>query len=182
MNFWRKGVGWEWIFVIARSLELQALPYALNPPPRAAASFNDLFDTSMRGFWWREAAMGAYSCRARNDPPAIRAMDQSNFLFFCDLAGCFFELGCGGCQPAQKARASNGGEFIANWTINFLADAKLIHKKTVSAVGASYIDLLAKVRPMDGLIKKTGDHADGLPISAPILRKAAGSICNFATR
>src|SRR5664279_4331228 len=40
MNFWRKGVGWEWIFVIARSLELQALPYALNRPPRAAASFN----------------------------------------------------------------------------------------------------------------------------------------------
>jgi hypothetical protein len=25
---------------IARSLELQALPYALNRPPRAAASFN----------------------------------------------------------------------------------------------------------------------------------------------
>jgi hypothetical protein len=25
---------------IARSLELQALPYALNTPPRAAASFN----------------------------------------------------------------------------------------------------------------------------------------------
>src|SRR5664279_3569030 len=41
MNFWRKGVGWEWIFVIARSLELQALPYALNRPPRAAASFNN---------------------------------------------------------------------------------------------------------------------------------------------
>jgi hypothetical protein len=40
MNFWRRGVGWEWIFVIARSLELQALPYALNRPPRAAASFN----------------------------------------------------------------------------------------------------------------------------------------------
>jgi hypothetical protein len=40
MNFWRKGVGWEWIFVIARSLELQALPYALNRPPRATASFN----------------------------------------------------------------------------------------------------------------------------------------------
>jgi hypothetical protein len=39
MNFWRKGVGWEWIFVIARSLELRALPYALNRPPRAAASF-----------------------------------------------------------------------------------------------------------------------------------------------
>jgi hypothetical protein len=31
----------EWIFVIARSLELQALPYALNTPPRAAASFNE---------------------------------------------------------------------------------------------------------------------------------------------
>ncbi|MGO8927936.1 MAG: hypothetical protein ACLQU3_13750 [Limisphaerales bacterium] len=40
MNFWRRGVGWEWIFVIARSLELQALPYALNRPPRAAASFD----------------------------------------------------------------------------------------------------------------------------------------------
>jgi hypothetical protein len=40
MNFWRRGVGWEWIFVIARSLELRALPYALNRPPRAAASFN----------------------------------------------------------------------------------------------------------------------------------------------
>jgi hypothetical protein len=40
MNFWRKRVGWEWIFVIARSLELRALPYALNRPPRAAASFN----------------------------------------------------------------------------------------------------------------------------------------------
>ena len=28
------------MFVIARSLELQALPYALNRPSRAAASFN----------------------------------------------------------------------------------------------------------------------------------------------
>jgi len=27
MNSWRRGVGLEWIFVIARSLELQALPY-----------------------------------------------------------------------------------------------------------------------------------------------------------
>jgi hypothetical protein len=42
MNFWRKGVGLEWIFVIARSLELQALPYALNRPPRAAASAHAL--------------------------------------------------------------------------------------------------------------------------------------------
>src|SRR5664279_782684 len=44
MNFWRRGVGLEWIFVIARSLELQALPYALNRPPRAAASFNRLLE------------------------------------------------------------------------------------------------------------------------------------------
>ena len=42
MNFWRRGVGWEWIFVIARSLELLALPCALNRPPRAAASFNEV--------------------------------------------------------------------------------------------------------------------------------------------
>ncbi len=42
MNFWRRGVGLEWIFVIARSLELQALPYALDRPPRAAASFNKI--------------------------------------------------------------------------------------------------------------------------------------------
>ena len=40
MNFWRKGVGLEYIFVTARSLELRALPYALNHPLRAAASFN----------------------------------------------------------------------------------------------------------------------------------------------
>ena len=40
MNFWRRGVGLEWIFFIARSLELRALPYASNRPPRAAASFN----------------------------------------------------------------------------------------------------------------------------------------------
>ena len=40
MNFWRKGVGLEYMLFIARSLELQALPYALNRPPRAAASFN----------------------------------------------------------------------------------------------------------------------------------------------
>ena len=49
MNFWRKGVGWEWIFVIARSLELQALPYALNRPPRAAASFNPGLEVLRRG-------------------------------------------------------------------------------------------------------------------------------------
>ena len=30
----------EYMLFIARSLELQALPYALNRPPRAAASFN----------------------------------------------------------------------------------------------------------------------------------------------
>ena len=41
MNFWRKGVGWEYMLFIARSLELRALPYALNRPPRAAASFNE---------------------------------------------------------------------------------------------------------------------------------------------
>ena len=40
MNLWRTGDGWECMFDIARSLELRALPYALNPPPRAAASFN----------------------------------------------------------------------------------------------------------------------------------------------
>jgi len=40
MNFWRRGVGWECMFFMTRSLELQALPYALNRPPRAAASFN----------------------------------------------------------------------------------------------------------------------------------------------
>ena len=40
MNFWRKGVGLEYMLFIARSLELLALPYALNRPPRAAASFN----------------------------------------------------------------------------------------------------------------------------------------------
>jgi hypothetical protein len=33
-------VGLEWMFFIARSLELRALPYAFNLPPRAAASFN----------------------------------------------------------------------------------------------------------------------------------------------
>ena len=56
MNFWRKGVGLEYMLFIAWSLELLALPYALNRPPRAAASFNPahalnggipvLFDTS----------------------------------------------------------------------------------------------------------------------------------------
>src|ERR1035441_3709848 len=46
MNFWRRGVGFEWIFVIARSLELQALPYALNRPPRAAASFNIVLEAT----------------------------------------------------------------------------------------------------------------------------------------
>src|ERR1035437_955610 len=40
MNFWRKGDGLECMLFIARSLELRALPYALNRPPRAAASFN----------------------------------------------------------------------------------------------------------------------------------------------
>jgi len=40
MNFWRRGVGLECMFFMTRSLELRALPYALNPPPRAAASFN----------------------------------------------------------------------------------------------------------------------------------------------
>ena len=40
MSFWRKGVGLEYMLFIARSLELQTLPYALNRPPRAAASFN----------------------------------------------------------------------------------------------------------------------------------------------
>src|SRR5664279_1290806 len=40
MNFWRKGVGLEYMLFIARSLELLALPCALNRPPRAAASFN----------------------------------------------------------------------------------------------------------------------------------------------
>ncbi len=39
MNFWRKGVGLRYIF-IAQSLELRALPYALNHPPREAATFN----------------------------------------------------------------------------------------------------------------------------------------------
>jgi hypothetical protein len=48
MNFWRRGVGLEWIFVIARSLELRALPYALNRPPRAAASFNQLASANSR--------------------------------------------------------------------------------------------------------------------------------------
>ncbi len=52
MNFWRRGVGWEWIFVIARSLELRALPYALNRPPRAAASFNKRIEP-MRGSAFR---------------------------------------------------------------------------------------------------------------------------------
>ena len=51
MNFWRKGVGLEWIFVIARSLELRALPYALNRPPRAAASFNHWLQAT-RGCVW----------------------------------------------------------------------------------------------------------------------------------
>src|ERR1019366_7383313 len=40
MNFWRRGMGLECMLFIARSLELRALPYALNRPPRAAASFN----------------------------------------------------------------------------------------------------------------------------------------------
>ena len=41
MNFWRKGVGLEYMLFIARSLELLALPCALNRSPRAAASFNE---------------------------------------------------------------------------------------------------------------------------------------------
>src|ERR1035441_9449273 len=45
MNFWRKGVGLEYMLFIARSLELLALPYALNRPPRAAASFNMVLDS-----------------------------------------------------------------------------------------------------------------------------------------
>ena len=40
MNFWRKGEGLEWILFMTRSLELRAHSYALNLPPRAAASFN----------------------------------------------------------------------------------------------------------------------------------------------
>jgi len=39
MNFWRRGVGLEYMLYIAWSLELRALPYALNRPPRAAALF-----------------------------------------------------------------------------------------------------------------------------------------------
>src|ERR1035441_4157749 len=44
MNFWRRGVGLEYMLFIARSLELQALPYALNRPSRAAASFNSTLE------------------------------------------------------------------------------------------------------------------------------------------
>ena len=40
MNFWRNGVGLECMFFIPRSVELWALHYVPNRPPRAAASFN----------------------------------------------------------------------------------------------------------------------------------------------
>jgi hypothetical protein len=46
MNFWRRGVGLECMFFMTRSLELQALPYALNRPPRAAASFNKALEAT----------------------------------------------------------------------------------------------------------------------------------------
>jgi len=61
MNFWRRGVGLEWIFVIARSLELRALPYALNRPPRAAASFNN---------WVQATPIGAFCSFLSQQPGA----------------------------------------------------------------------------------------------------------------
>jgi len=61
MNFWRKGVGLEYMLFIARSLELQALPYALNRPPRAAASFNQALHTmtAASGVLARSGVIGA---------------------------------------------------------------------------------------------------------------------------
>jgi len=63
-----KGVGLEYMLFIARSLELQALPYALNRPPRAAASFNQ--------YGWDEV-MGTKTKREQRLCPAhCTAIDQ----------------------------------------------------------------------------------------------------------
>src|SRR6266404_1872451 len=48
MNFWRNGVGLECMFFIPRSLELRALHYVVNRPPRAAASFNHALQRTRR--------------------------------------------------------------------------------------------------------------------------------------
>ena len=49
---WRRGEGLECMLFIARSLELRALPYALNRPPRAAASFNEPVERMAAGGVW----------------------------------------------------------------------------------------------------------------------------------
>ena len=72
MNFWRRGDGLECMFCMTRSLELQALPYALNRPPRAAASFNKITGANAGGprplpMRTRWAARVAQFCRWLKD-------------------------------------------------------------------------------------------------------------------
>src|SRR6266581_515781 len=73
MNFWRNGVGLECMFFIPRSLELRALHYVVNRPPRAAASFNQPAAPNRRPrFAFVAFFMSSHSfCGHRSSPAAV---------------------------------------------------------------------------------------------------------------
>src|ERR1039457_6767558 len=78
MNFWRKGVGLEYMLFIARSLELRALPYALNRPPRAAASFNPGLEVLRGGSGGAPMALRRYERAVGDAVPPIAPKTAKN--------------------------------------------------------------------------------------------------------
>jgi PAS domain S-box-containing protein len=74
----------EWIFVIARSLELQALPYALNTPPRAAASFNEELERTRAEL---EILLMKYTALYDFAPTGYFTLDQEGTIRGLNLAG-----------------------------------------------------------------------------------------------
>src|ERR1019366_3788109 len=91
MNFWRRGVGWECMFFMTRSLELQALPYALNRPPRAAASFNKrgAGKGGFAGLWRAGRAWPALPDRERWETARALGPDRRAFDVDRKINSCY---------------------------------------------------------------------------------------------